>query len=275
VAVTLTELTPAIGIEIAGLSGSQLVDRGVADDCLAALDQRGVVVYREVEVSDDDLVAFGRLLGDVVVPRDGMASHPEVAAISRDPATSKLAAYREGTFFWHLDGTTQAVPNKSTLLAARRVDDGGDTEFANTYAAYEALPDDDKALVDDLRAVHSFGAAQVLVDPEPTAKERASWDRIPAREHPLVWKRHDGRRSLLLGATAGEVVGLPGDEGRALLDRLLEWATQPQFVLRHHWRPGDLVVWDNTGLLHRALPYASDSPRLMHRVTLHGEEAVA
>ena len=80
---------------------------------------------------------------------------------------------------------------------------------------------------------------------------------------------------MLLGATAAEVVGWPRDEGRALLDRLLERSTQPQFVLRHHWRRGDLVMWDNTGMLHRALPFEPTSRRLLHRTTLVGEEAVA
>ena len=79
----------------------------------------------------------------------------------------------------------------------------------------------------------------------------------------------------MLGATAAEVVGWPAEKGRSLLDRLLEWSTQPEFVLRHHWRRGDLVVWDNTGMLHRALPFEPTSLRLMHRTTLVGEEAVA
>ena len=103
----------------------------------------------------------------------------------------------------------------------------------------------------------------------------ALWDRVPAREHPLVWTRPDGRRSLLIGATGGEAVGIPHKEGRALLDRLLAWSTQPRFVLRHRWRKGDLVVWDNTGMLHRALPYAPTSQRLLHRTTLVGELAVS
>jgi alpha-ketoglutarate-dependent taurine dioxygenase len=152
---------------------------------------------------------------------------------------------------------------------------GGDTEFASTYAAYDALSGAERAEIADLRVVHSFAAAQQLANPEPSDEERASWDRVPTRVHPLVWKRRDGRKSLLLGATAAEVVGWPLEEGRALLDRLLEWSTQRQFVLRHHWRRGDLVMWDNTGMLHRALPFEPTSRRLLHRTTLVGEEAVA
>ncbi|PXY33326.1 TauD/TfdA dioxygenase family protein [Prauserella endophytica] len=275
---TVTELTPTTGVEITGLSGAKLVDRGVADECLAALDRRGVVVFREAGVDDDQLVAFSRLLGEVVpLPMGGDKAHPEIQRITRDPAKSKLAAYREATFFWHIDGTTDEVPNKATVLTARQVSDdgGGDTEFANTFAAYEALPAAEKAELEGLRVVHSFAASQLLVQPNPSPKERAAWDRNPTREHPLVWTRRNGRKSLLVGATAGEVVGREPAEGKALLDRLLTWATQPKFVLRHRWRPGDLVVWDNTGMLHRALPYSATSARLMHRTSLAGEEKVA
>ena len=275
--VTATDLAPAIGVEIAGLSGAQLVDRSVADYCQAALDARGVVVYREANLDDDQLVAFSRLLGEVaILPMGTEADHPEISKITRDPSQSSLAAYREGTFFWHIDGTSDEVPNKATLLAAREVsDEGGDTEFANTYAAYDALPDDEKAALAGVRVVHSLAASQLLVYPDPTPSQRAAWDRAPVREHPLVWTRRDGRKSLVIGATAGSVVGRPDDEGRVFLDRLLDWATQPQFVLRHRWRRGDLVVWDNTGMLHRAQPYSATSRRLMHRTTLIGEEAVA
>lgn len=276
--ISITKLGPTTGVAISGLSGSELVDRRVADDCRAALAESGVVIYREVNVDDDDLVAFSRLLGDVVpLPMGGHPDHPEIQRITRDASKSKLAAYREATFFWHIDGTTDAVPNRATLLTARQVsgDGEGDTEFANTYAAYDALSAAEKAELEGLRVVHSFAASQLLVYPDPSPKERAAWDRNPSREHPLVWTRSNGRKSMLLGATAGEVAGMSAEEGRALLDRLLAWATQPEFVVRHSWHPGDLVIWDNTGLLHRALPYGESSSRLMHRTSLAGEEAVA
>ncbi|NEB02768.1 TauD/TfdA family dioxygenase [Streptomyces sp. SID13726] len=277
-AVTVTELTPTTGVEITGLSGSRLVDKAVAEECRSALERRGVVIYREADLDDDDLVAFSRLLGQVVpLPMGGHPTHQEIQRITRDPSKSPLAAYRESTFHWHIDGTTSEIPDRATLLTARQISDegDGDTEFANTFAAYEALTDDEKRELEGVRVVHSFTASQLLVTPDPSPKERAAWDRNPAREHPLVWTRAGGRKSLLIGATAGEVVGRPADAGRAFLDGLLERATRPEFTLRHRWRQGDLVIWDNTGMLHRALPYGKASSRLMHRTSLAGEEAVA
>lgn len=272
-----SELSPSVGIQYSGLSGSDLIDRTVADDCLAALERYGVVVYREVHISDADLVTFSRMLGEVVVPPlNDTGEHPEVATITTDPGKSKLAALRKGNFLWHIDGTHDELPQKGTLLAAHEVDPaGGDTEFASTYAAYDALPDGDKAEIEDLEVIHRFSRPMRLSFPDATAEQRAGWDRVPQRVHPLVWRRRDGRRSLMIGCTADQIVGWSEDRGRELLDRLENWSTQPQFSYRHHWRVGDLVIWDNTGMLHRALPFAPTSRRELHRTTLVGEELVS
>ena len=241
------------------------------------LAQHGVIVYRQAHISDADLVSFSRLLGDVVVASSGAhPDYPEISPVSMDPAKSALAGLRRSTIFWHADGLMDKVPQKATLLTAREVaDDGGDTEFANTYAAFDALPADKKAEYEKLRVVHSVAASQVLLNPDPTPEQRGKWDLAPSREHPLVWQHRDGRKSLLIGATAGDIVGMDHEQGRAVLDDILEWSTQPQFVLHHQWTVGDLVVWDNTGMLHRAIPYEPTSRRLMHRTTLVGEEAIA
>jgi alpha-ketoglutarate-dependent taurine dioxygenase len=272
-----TEISPDIGLEVTGVTGADLVDPERAAECQAWVDRHGVVVYRDAQISDPDLLAFTEMLGEVVIPRmGGLEEHPGVDVISLDPAESVLAPYRRSTIFWHLDGTMDELPQKATLLTALEVaDDGGDTEFATTYAAYDALPEDEKAELEQLQVRHSLAAAQLMFTPDPTEKQRADWEAVGSRVHPLVWKRADGRRSLLIGSTAGGIEGMSDEDGRALLDRLLDWVTQPRFVIRHHWNRGDLVVWDNTGLLHRAIPYEPTSPRLLHRTTLVGEEAVA
>jgi alpha-ketoglutarate-dependent taurine dioxygenase len=274
--VTISAISEAIGVQVQGFSSETFLTREAADQCLDLLAEHGVVVYREAHITDTDLVAFSRMLGEVVPA--GVGAHhdyPEISPITLDPAKSKVAKLRRSTVFWHTDGLTDDVPQKASLLTAREIaDDGGDTEFANTYAAYQALPHEKKQVLAQYRVVHSLAASQLLVDPNASAEERSNWNRLPARAHPLVWRHRDGRHSLLIGATAGEIVGMSHEEGRSLLEGLLAWATQPQFVLRHQWRVGDLVVWDNTGMLHRAIPYEPTSRRLMHRTTLAGEEAV-
>ena len=276
--VTIKAITPTVGLEIIGMTANQLVEPDTAAEAQHALDEHGVVVYREVNISDEQLLAFSRLLGKLVVQPTGEHHYPEIQTITLDPAKTNalLASYRQGNFHWHIDGAIDEYPQKATLLTARAVDPaGGDTEFANTYAAYAALTDDERAEIADLQVEHSFAHAQALANQDATEDQRRSWDRVPARVHPLVWTRSNGRRSLLLGATAAEIVDWPAAKGRALLERLLDWSTQPQFTLRHKWRKGDLVMWDNTGMLHRALPFEPTSVRLMHRTTLVGEEPVA
>jgi alpha-ketoglutarate-dependent taurine dioxygenase len=163
----------------------------------------------------------------------------------------------------------------ATVLSAKAVSArGGETEFASSYAAYDNLDDDDKARVESLRVVHSLEASQRCVTPDPSPKQLAAWRSRPVHEHPLVWTHRTGRRSLLLGASADHVVGMDRDEGRALLAELLARATTPERVYRHEWSVGDMVIWDNRGVLHRAAPYDSDSGREMLRSTILGDEPI-
>ena len=163
----------------------------------------------------------------------------------------------------------------ATVLSAHAVaDSGGETEFASTYGAYEDLGDDEKDRYASVRVVHTIEASQRRVNPNPSPEELEMMRSRPSKEHPLVWLHNSGRRSLVLGATADYVVGMEPDESRALLDDLLAHSTEPQRVYRHEWKVGDMVIWDNRGVLHRACPYPEDSPRDMHRTTLAGDEAI-
>jgi alpha-ketoglutarate-dependent taurine dioxygenase len=198
----------------------------------------------------------------------------EIFKVSLDPTVNPLAEILKGTFNWHIDGTYDSVPQKATTLTAKVVAmTGGQTEFASTYAAYEALPDSMKQRIDGLRVVHSFEAAQRGVIKNPTEKQLEAFRKVGGNEVSLVWQRADGRRSMVLGATSDYIVGLAADESRELLSELLEWSTQDRFTYTHEWQEDDLVVWDNTGMLHRALPYEASSQRTLHRTTMHGVEA--
>jgi alpha-ketoglutarate-dependent taurine dioxygenase len=220
----------------------------------------------------EEQIAFTRTLGDYVSDlADG-----GVTPITIDPSGGRSARYTQSSFFWHFDGYMNAVPILASLLCCVRPSPtGGDTEFCNTYAAWEALPAARKAQIEGLKAVHATAGAQLSVEPEPSYEQFSEWLKVPHNTLPLVWTHRSGRRSLVIGNTAVNIVGLDPLEGLELLVWLRDWATQPRFSYSHRWRPGDAVLWDNTGTLHRATPYPVGSGREMRRTKLAGEEPFA
>lgn len=269
-----TENLGDVGVEVRDVD----VDRLLRDEtlpllCLELLEETGVLVFRGLHADDAAQVAFSRKLGPVESRPNRPV--PEITVIALDPDRSPIAGYVAGTFEWHIDGTTDDVPNRATVLSAHALDgSGGQTEFASTYEAFGSLSPHEQDRMSRLRVMHSFVAAQIRQHPDPTPEELADWERMPKREHPLVWRHRSGRRSLVLGSTTSHVVGMAPDESRALLDGLLERSTSPSRVYRHEWEVGDMVIWDNCGVLHRVCPYDPASPREMHRTVLLGDEPI-
>ena len=270
------DISKAIGT-VVHVDKSALLNEEVVHRCLELLDQRGVLVFPRIGLNDAEQLAVTDKLGARVnftarVP-GGNSSSQDVYTITLDPKINTEPEYVLGTYFWHMDGlTSPIIPPKASVLSARTVaPKGGQTEFASSYAAYEALPEEDKKDLEGLRVIHSVTAAvRAVTTPDALDPLR----RNMSHEHPLVWKRQSGRKTMLIGYTADSVVGMSQAEGRALLARLLEWTAQPAFTYRHHWQVGDLVIWDNTGALHRVVPYSVDSGRRMHRTSVGGVEAV-
>jgi len=272
-------LKPQFG-SIVHVDKSALLDADTVARCLELLEERGVLVFPRIDLSDAQQLAFTDRLGTRVnytrsVP-GGTAAEADVYKITLDPQINNQPEYVQGTFFWHMDGLNSDIPPpKATVLSGRRIARrGGQTEFASTYLAYESLPEEEKAEMSGLRVVHSLMSSMRRVVDDPTEEDLQRWSQPPIKEHPLVWNRRSGRKSLIIGSSADHVVGMPLPDGRALLARLVEWAAQPDFHYKHDWQEGDLVIWDNTGTLHRVRPYQRDSGRTMHRTTIAGDEAV-
>jgi alpha-ketoglutarate-dependent taurine dioxygenase len=273
VVLQLEPLSSSVGAEVLDVDRHRLVhDPAVPRGVIDALEEHGVLLFREIGVDDEEQVAFGRRLGELVV-RPGYPI-PEINVITQDPGNA-MAEYLRGNTQWHLDGALDRIPSKAGILSARVVSPGDSgTEFASTYAAFDDLSADEQERCARLRVVHAMEATLRGVYTDPTPEQLATWRRQPAREHPLVWRHRSGRESLVVGATADHVVGMDVDEGRALLADLVRRATRPERVLRHHWAVGDMVIWDNTGALHRVTGHDPTSTRELHRATLVGDEPI-
>ncbi len=220
-----------------------------------------MLVFPEVHFTDEEQIAFTNSLGGNALEVRG----EEVFKISLDRAINREAVeYLKGSLFWHIDGTMDKAPIRGSVLASKVLPTwGGNTEFANTYAAYDDLPEDTKRKIDDLRVIDSMWVSQLYHTPKPTLAQLKDWQsRGHEVELPLVWKHSSGRKSLVLGNTAERVVGVGSMESARILHGLREWATSEPYRYAHEWKVGDAVMWDNTGSLHRAMPYDPDCGRL-------------
>ena len=230
-----------------------------------------MLVFPKINFTDEEQVAFTKTLGGFAAEiRGGEEIHKITLDVKENPQS---AEYLKGSLYWHIDGTMNDVPILASLLSCKvPASLGGNTGFCNTYAAYDALSDEQKAEYDKLRVVHSVWASVFYYEPEPSLAKLKGMQAIGENELPLVWNHRSGRKSLVLGCTAHSVLDVPAARSAEILVGLREWATQEEFSYSHEWSVGDLVIWDNTGTMHRAEAYDPNCGRMMHRTKLQGEE---
>lgn len=272
------------------ISGVALLDVNI-DAFRQTMDRFAVCAIRNgAPVSDAEHVEFSRRLGPLLPMKmltmvgksKSRFAHPEIIDIGNIDAEGRLLpeddrrrAYNRGNLLWHTDASYDQVRGVYSLLSCHSIPPGGaDTEFADMRAAYEALPEERKRHLEELVVEHSIWHSRALAGMSDVSEEEKA-TRPPAR-HRLV-QRHagSGRKVLYLASHASHIIGLPLAEGRGLIAELIEFATRPQFVYRHKWRVGDLLVWDNTQTMHRGTPFDDTKyPRDMRRTTVV-EEATA
>lgn len=254
-------------------------DRNAIQD---AIDRYAVVVFRDQDLDDDRQVAFARHFGPIHSSAQ-KARHTgikhrlagnEIADISNLDGDSKVLDENSkrrldwlANRLWHTDASFRAVPGALSMLYAHVVpDEGGDTEFADMRAAYDALPNGTKATIEDLVAEHSIWHSRgQLAVTKYTPEELASLPPVPQRVVRIL--PGSKRKTLYVAAHASHIIGMPVADGRLLLMDLIEHATRPQFVHAHTWKRGDLVIWDNRCTMHRARPFDTTKVRDLRRVT--------
>ncbi len=269
-------LTEHTGSEIF-VDRNELLNGALSQDLRALLVERGVLIARGVNLTDEEQRSLARSLGDLRLGTFKQEGEEGLMRVTFDEKVNpEYAKFFFGSQLWHMDGTYEEVPPFATLLTPRVLSEtGGQTEFANNYAAYEDLSEAEKVRLEKLKVVHTMQAALFPGKPDCTVEEFALWHSYPNREHPLVWHHKSDRKSLVLSTSGSHVVGMHPAESHDLLSRLMTHATQPKYVYRHTWQMGDLLIWDNTGTMHRVLPFPAESGRQLHRFTLNGEEPVS
>src|SRR5262245_45880203 len=283
---SIRNLEAPLGAEVSGIDLSKPVALGDVETIEDVWRERLVVVFHGQKLSDPQLIAFSRNFGELDPPGPNPygeqfnKQHPELNVISNVVENGKpIGNLGDGEAVWHADMTYVDVPPKAALLYSLEVpppEAGGNTYFANMFAAYETLPADLKKAADGKVAVHdaSTNSAGML---RKGYKEVTDVRETVGAHHPLVRTEPDtGRQALFLGRRPNSyVVGLSVANSEALLYALWAYATQKPFVLCHQWKVGDVLMWNNLSVLHRRDPFDPKTRRVMHRSQVKGDERIA
>jgi alpha-ketoglutarate-dependent 2,4-dichlorophenoxyacetate dioxygenase len=282
-AIELTPLHPTLGAEVRGVDLTRPVMPEVFAEIDAAFNRHGILVFPEQPVTDEQQLAFGRLFGPLEVNPNyagaKMRLRPDIADISNLDAEGQVLArddrrnlFNIGNQLWHTDSSFKRIPAKCSLLSARELPipgpiGGGETEFADLRAAWDALSEARKRELDGLVVEHGIFRSRSQIGFADFNDE--IFKQLPPVPQALVrHHRYSGCTSLYLASHASHLVGWPVEEGRALIEELIAFATQPQFVYQHRWTVGDLVMWDNRCTMHRGRPYDDTQRRVLHRTTV-------
>ena len=274
-----SQLSAHTGMEVTGIDLNRPIDAGLQAELNRAFIEHSVLVVRGQSFTPEQMLAAVQLFGDLFVQHNTRFALPECPLIHY---ISNQDKYPDGRRYipgegYHTDHSNDRMPPKATVLHAVQLpDSGGDTQYVNMHAAYNGLPAEMRERIDPLRAVHVYQSrhsARKLLGLTENAK-----DRVPdAVVHPLV-RTHPqtGRRAIYLNPIRiDDIVGMEEAEAQALLGQLLAHATRPEYEYRHQWRPGDLVLWDNRCLLHKANgDYDMRQKRYLYRVMLTGDVPV-
>lgn len=271
-ALTVINPTPLVGSEIR-IDREALLSGRHAGEIKTLLEKRSTVFVRGLDFSDEDLHTLAATLGDIRLDGKDGVKKESLMKVTFDKKHSHLTEYFWGTFTWHFDGAWEDTPPLASVLTPRVLaPTGGETEFINTYAAYDALPADKKEQLDGLMTAHTMVETYRRITPNPTEEQMRDWRGYGEKIHPLIWHHRNGLKSIALSNSSEYIVGMDRTESDELLQWLADWVEQPRFVYTHEWRMGDVLIWNNTGTMHRAAPYDVESGRRLHRVTLQGVE---
>jgi alpha-ketoglutarate-dependent 2,4-dichlorophenoxyacetate dioxygenase len=282
-AIEVTPVHPTLGAEVRGVDLSRPVSPGVFAEIEAAFNRHGILVFPDQRLTDEQQLAFSQLFGPLEVNPNyagaKMRLRPDIADISNLDAEGQVLArddrrnlFNLGNQLWHTDSSFKRIPAKCSLLSARELPSsspmgGGETEFADLRAAWDALPEARRCELDGLVVEHSIFRSRSQIGfadfNDEIFKQLPPVPQALVRHHPA-----SGRTSLYLASHASHIIGWPVEKGRALIEELIAFATQPQFVYQHRWTVGVLVIWDNRCTMHRGRPYDDTQRRVLHRTTV-------
>ena len=278
----IVPLGPGFAAELRDIGLADVVARPERYDAVrAAFEEHSVLLFRGQDVTDDAQLAFTRCFGPLEVTKRaslGEGSHFSILT-NLDPdglvvaADHRQALVAKANQLWHTDSSFKSTPALASVLSARVIPpNGGETEFASTRLAWQRLPDDLRARLANAFARHDYAHSRGKISPDlATPVERET---LPPVRWRMAWRNPvNGKLSLYVASHAFAIDGMPTAEAQALLQALIALATAPEHTYLHHWRPGDVIMWDNRATLHRGRPWPEGLPRHVVRTTVAATDA--